>query len=288
MKANPFITLIIPCFNCEKTIMETLDSVDKQTYPHKEVILVDDGSSDNTKRILEEYVTPRAHYFVFHQPNKGQASARNLGLSHAKGEYVVFVDSDDKIHPDFLEEFVQVFQQDATVNMVYSEMQTFDRENKIYNLREFKLSEFLITNCIPVFCMVRTEHIRAIGGFDENMDNNEDWECWIRMYKTFKGKVIKINKVLYFYRKRLEENSISDLSIKHQKVESSFKYVYDKHYAFYMENGLGIWDLFHAYIERGSSTSKYYSIWYKRLFYKIFNKKKYEAIAAAVPFCYLK
>lgn len=284
----PLVSIVVPCYNCEKTVLETLNTIENQTYPHKEIILVDDGSSDNTKRILENYVTTADQYFLFHQSNKGQASARNVGLSHAKGEYVVFVDSDDKIHPDFLREFIQVLQEDSEVNMVYSEMQTFDRENKLYNLREFKLSEFLISNCIPVFCMVRTKHIQSIGGFDENMDNNEDWECWIRLYRKYSGKAIKINKVLYYYRKRWEENSISDLSVKKNKAEASFQYVYNKHYTFYLENGLGIWDLFYAYTERGSFLGKYYSTWYKRLFYKAFNKKKYNAIAASIPFCDLK
>lgn len=282
------VSIIIPCYNVERTVAETLRSISQQTHKNYEVILINDGSVDNTERILNEYATSEENIKCFFQKNKGQANARNYGLSLAQGEFVVFVDADDKLHPNFLEECLSVFKNDSSVNMVYTEMQTFERENNIYNLREFKLCEFLITNCIPIFCMIRTANMKAIGGFDIDMDNNEDWECWIRLYREFKGRVVKIHKVLYYYRKRYEENSVSDLSVKNQKNEDSFRYVYNKHYAFYKEQNLGIWDLFYAYIQRGTMHSKYYNIWYKRLFYKYFDKKRYKEISDAIPFSEIK
>lgn len=281
---NPLVSIVIPCFNVQNTVLETLDSIEQQTYPYYEIILINDGSVDNTERILLEYAKCKDNIKVLSQANNGQASARNKGLEMANGEFVVFVDADDKLHPDFLAECISVFLSDSSVNIVYTEMQTFERENSIYNLREFKVEEFLITNCIPVYCMVRCNHLESIGGFDVNMTNNEDWECWIRLYKTFKGKVVKINKVLYYYRKRIHEDSVSDLSVKNKQVEESFRYVYTKNYDFYLENKLGIWDLFHTVIERGGYKSKYYNIWYKRYFYKIFFPKKYKELSNSASF----
>jgi len=288
LKSKSLISIIIPCFNSGSTIQETLKSIQEQTYINYELILINDGSSDNTERILSDYATGKENISFHSQDNRGQANARNLGLSIAQGEYLVFVDADDKLHPNFLEECVAVFNADSTVNMVYTEMQTFERENKVYNLREFKLEEFLVTNCIPVFCMIRTCHMKSIGGFDETMGNNEDWECWIRFYKEFRGRVVKINKVLYYYRKRMDEDSISDLSVKNQEIEESFRYVYNKHYEFYKEQNLGIWDLFNAYIHRGTMHSKYYNIWYKRLFYKYLDKKRYKDVSSSIPFSVIK
>ncbi len=281
---NPLVSIVTPCFNVQNTILDTLDSIDQQTYPFYEIILINDGSVDDTERMLLEYATGKDNIIVLSQANNGQASARNRGLAMAKGEFIVFVDADDKLHPDFLAECIAVFSNDPSVSMVYTEMQTFERENYIYNLSEFKVEEFLITNCIPVYCMVRCSHLKSIGGFDMNMTNNEDWECWIRFYKTFKGKVVKINKVLYYYRKRIDEDSVSDLSVKNKQVEESFRYIYIKNYAFYLENKLGIRDLFNTVIERGGYKSKYYNIWYRRYFYKFLFPKKYKEIGNSLSF----
>jgi len=284
LEKKSFVSIVIPCYNSERTILETLHSIADQTYKHYEVVIVNDGSSDNTERIISEYATLKTNISVFLQENGGQAKARNYGLTVAKGEYIVFVDADDKLHPDFLRECISAFNSDESVNMVYCEMQTFERENNVYNLREFKIEEFLITNCIPIFCMVRADHIKSIGGFDESMKNNEDWECWIRLYKKYGGKVIKINRILYYYRKRIDENSITDLSNKNQEISNTFYYVYNKHYDFYVEHNLSVYDLFRTYVQRGALNAKYYNIWYKKLYYKYFDKKRYIRMMNVYPF----
>ncbi|MBL1407805.1 glycosyltransferase family 2 protein [Sphingobacterium faecale] len=280
---SPLISVVIPCYNSEKTILETVNSVFSQNFEDFEIIMVDDGSIDNTLRLIRQF-GDNPKVTIFSQENKGQSSARNTGLKHVRGKYVFFLDSDDLLANNYMEECVNVFENEDDVLMVYSDMQLFERDDYIFKLDDFRIREFLIQNCIPAFCMVKVEHLRKIEGFDERLRNNEDWECWIRMIKTFKGKVVKIPKPLYFYRKRLEENSVSDLSIKNDEVDSVFLYVFNKHYEFYRENGLGIWDFFGNVMHLGAYKSKYYNVWYKRLFYKYFNKSKYLGLSQQTPF----
>lgn len=100
---NELVTVIIPVYNVEKYIDRCMESVLGQTYSNLEIILIDDGSKDNSGRMIDEYATRDSRITVVHKENGGQASARNLGLTMAKGEYVCFVDSDDCIHERYVE-----------------------------------------------------------------------------------------------------------------------------------------------------------------------------------------
>lgn len=97
------ISIIIPVFNVEKYLDRCITSVMQQTYPHIEVLVIDDGSSDNSRKICDEWGEKDKRIRVFHKRNGGAASARNLGLMQAKGNYIGFVDSDDFIEPEMYE-----------------------------------------------------------------------------------------------------------------------------------------------------------------------------------------
>ena len=99
----PKISVIVPVYNVEKYLCECIDSILTQTFTDFELILVDDGSQDNSGKICDEYANKDHRITVIHQENQGQASARNNALAIAKGEWVHFVDSDDLIHPQMLE-----------------------------------------------------------------------------------------------------------------------------------------------------------------------------------------
>ncbi len=95
-------SIIVPVYNNEKYLRQCLDSIRSQTYPHFEVILVDDGSADNSGRICDEYAEQDKRFKVIHQPNGGVTRARKTGIQNAKNEYIAWVDSDDYIGPDLL------------------------------------------------------------------------------------------------------------------------------------------------------------------------------------------
>ena len=111
------ISEIVPVYNADKYLEKCIDSILGQTYKNMEIILVDDGSTDNSPLILDEYAAKDCRIRVIHKPNGGAVSARNAGLQIARGEYVGFVDSDDWIEPDYLEKMVKI-QRDTAVDIV--------------------------------------------------------------------------------------------------------------------------------------------------------------------------
>mgnify|MGYP003292264360 CR=1 FL=1 len=101
--SNPLVSILSPCYNVEKYLPQCLDSVINQTYNNLQIVLIDDGSQDNTWGILQEYATKDSRIEIYHQENQGVATARNVLLSKIKGDYFLFVDSDDWIEPIMVE-----------------------------------------------------------------------------------------------------------------------------------------------------------------------------------------
>lgn len=96
------VSIIIPCFNAEKTIIRTLKSIESQSMGNYQVVMIDDGSTDNTEKIIKKYIKDKNDYLYIKQKNSGVSAARNRGLEKAKGKYISFLDADDVYHPKFL------------------------------------------------------------------------------------------------------------------------------------------------------------------------------------------
>ena len=103
MNSNPKISVIVPVYNTEAYLKECVDSIVNQTYQNLEILLVDDGSTDNSGAMAEKFALEDKRVRVFHKENGGSSSARNLGIKEATGEYIGFIDSDDYIEPDMYE-----------------------------------------------------------------------------------------------------------------------------------------------------------------------------------------
>lgn len=149
---QPLISIIIPAYNAEKTLWKCLNSIIEQTWPRWEVILVDDGSSDNTLDIGHEYAAHDPRFVVYHKTNGGQSSARNLGLEHISGEYFTFVDSDDYIYPNMLKELYNgICRRDSDIAVCGMDIlknekkrRTYRVENSITTGQEAIMKNFLL------------------------------------------------------------------------------------------------------------------------------------------------
>lgn len=102
MNSNPLISIIIPVYNAKKYIQDCIESVFSQTYHNLEIVLVDDGSTDGSEQLVDDYAKSDQRFKTFHQHNQGLSSARNTGLKHTTGQYVTFIDSDDRIEPNMI------------------------------------------------------------------------------------------------------------------------------------------------------------------------------------------
>lgn len=122
MKGNqvPLVSIIVPVYNAEKYLNRCIDSILSQTMTDFELLLIDDGSKDNSRRICDEYAEKDARVRVFHKPNGGVSSARNLGLDNAKGKWITFVDADDRCSCNYLEHLLSKVDDDTDLIISYA------------------------------------------------------------------------------------------------------------------------------------------------------------------------
>lgn len=270
---KPLISVIIPCYNVQRTIVETLQSILKQTYPNIEIIAVNDGSTDNTAEQIKQLQIDHANVRLYSQENRGLPATRNAGFLKSQGEFIVFLDGDDLLHETYIERCHNEFERKRSVDLVYTDTMLFEAENGLYDLSDFSFETLLGRNCIPSTAMLRRSHFIQAGMYDVALKFTEDWELWIRYTYKFR-QVIKIDEPLFFYRKRHSKDSMTDLNTTENVSDKALLYIYTKHYAIYKEYGYGI----HNILQPDRYRQKYYNVWYRKLFYRLIKPKKNKTI----------
>lgn len=209
MKNSDMISVIVPVYNCEKYLHKCLNSILEQTYSNLEIILIDDGSSDQSGKICEDYAKFDCRIKVFHQKNQGVSSSRNLGIHKASGTYITFVDSDDFIDASYIEELLStLLKHNATYitcgyKRIYSEH--IERINDDGKEMEVTSEDFIkkLLNVQNGYGFVHTKLIKknAIHNiqFEESLKVGEDALFNIQLCSNIK-KVVIYHKALYNYR----------------------------------------------------------------------------------------
>lgn len=198
----PLISVIIPTYNRGAFIKEAVDSVFAQTYKNTEVIIIDDGSTDNTKEIIASY---KDRVYYQYKTNSGITATRNKGLELATGKYVAFLDSDDVWLPNKLEEQLKIIEKDENVGMVCSMMENIDENGVSYHTLKPKIKpgdtvETLILNgsALTSTYLLRRNLLDKVGLFDRNVRIFEDLDLVLRFAEV--SKVVNIDQVLALYR----------------------------------------------------------------------------------------
>ena len=209
------ISVIIPTYNCEKYISEAINSALYQTYTDYEIIVIDDGSTDNTRGIIEN-IYPQVRYFYL--PNQGAASARNYGIRRARGAFIAFLDADDLWLPEKLEKQLKVFNADQELMLVFTEhlgVDTTGFRETIFLKKERLMKGDIVKNiffyshvALPTV-MVRRQVFQEIGYFDEQLNVAEDDNLWMRI--ALKFRIHLLDEVLVHC--RFTENSLSRTAI---------------------------------------------------------------------------
>lgn len=227
----PTISVIVPCYNQAQYLDECLQSVLDQTHKDWECIIVNDGSPDNTEEIAKKW-TEKDHRFKYlYKENGGLSSARNAGIEIAEGEWILPLDSDDKIGNLFLELASQQF--NNNYKLIYSNTKFFGEKQGEWKLSEFSLPTLAAYNILTCSCFFKKSDWRKIGGYDENFIYGlEDYDFWISLLKNG-GNVYKIPKSLFFY--RIKKNSMITGMIKDNKTKM-FNLLSIKHVAFFTEH----------------------------------------------------
>ncbi|MDP1853777.1 MAG: glycosyltransferase [Candidatus Omnitrophota bacterium] len=185
------ISVIIPTYNRAQYICETIDSVLAQTYKDYEIIVVDDGSTDNTKELLAKY-NGKIQYV--YKTNSGVSAARNLGINLSKGEYLAFLDSDDMWLPEKLEKQMGAINEDS-IGLIHTAKYMIDAKGKLtgdvrprYPAKN--LDDLLNNYHICMSVLVKKDLVKKAGMFDETISGSEDKDLWIRIAKIAKIKFI--------------------------------------------------------------------------------------------------
>jgi GalNAc5-diNAcBac-PP-undecaprenol beta-1,3-glucosyltransferase len=214
------VSIVIATYNRAHFIEEALDSILKQSYENWECIIIDDGSTDNTKEILNPYLLhdSRINYYERGSEHlKGLPGCRNQGLDLANGDYIVFFDDDDIVHPDNLKTCVNLIKDQDLLFCRYDKKTFHGRFNlssfkpeKDYSIRIVNRNDLdnIVNGRLPfASCTVLWKKVCFDGHrFNEKLMYAEEWECYIRILSTgIKG--ISIDKVLYFNRKHANSNT---------------------------------------------------------------------------------
>jgi len=199
----PKISVIIPAYNAERTILETIQSVQQQTFPDWEIIVINDGSIDITLEILESIDDPRLKIFSYQ--NGGLSVARNRGISQAVGEFIAFLDADDLWTPDKLELQLAALQQYPEAGVAYSWTYFFHEKDKIlipgvpvsYEgnvIENLLLGNFLDNGSNP---LIRKAAIESVGEFDPAFPHYADWDYYLRLAEKWNFVLVPKYQILY-------------------------------------------------------------------------------------------
>ena len=230
MNTNPLVSVIVPTYNRASVLMEAVESVLAQTYPHLELLVVDDGSTDDTLERLQKIRDERLR--VIRATHHGAAAARNKGLSEAKGELIGFCDSDDLWVPEKLAWQVNYLEEHREIGLVYGDVMSFrgeDVETPSYFKERPPLQggvflELLQKNFIPnVSVLVRKNCLDQVGYFNEDLKTSEDYELWLRFCARF--QVGFVSRVLVKVRRHAGNITSDDHStcLNHLTVLNSMK-----------------------------------------------------------------
>ncbi len=197
------VSIVIPCYNQGAMLREALASVEEVRNENLlEVIIVDDGSSEaETTRILKEVA--EAGYRVVSQPNRRVSAARNTGIRLARGEFILPLDSDNRLRDAYLREGVSLLRDNPNIGVIYADAEYFGEKSGRWHVQEFNLLSLIRWNFIDVCALYRKELWQEVGGYDEQMPwmGLEDWDFWLRVAHNG-GRFIHLPKVGFDYRVR--------------------------------------------------------------------------------------
>jgi len=200
----PKVSVILPCYNGDKFIRETLESALYQTYNDIEIIVVDDGSTDDSKAIIKSFSDPCIKYF--YKENEGVSVARNHGIRFSKGKYIAFLDSDDLWLPEKIELQLKEIERQKDIYFVCSGFYLIDSRGQVLDKIKVKNSTNILKDLLldgniigpPSSVLVKREVFKSIGDFDPFLSTSADWDLWIRIAQRY--PLAYIDKPLIKYR----------------------------------------------------------------------------------------
>lgn len=225
-----FFSVVIPTYNREAFIKNTLESVLSQTYPYYEIIVVDNCSTDRTAQILEPYIAEEKITFIKHEQNFERARSRNTGMKNARGDFLTFLDSDDFMYPDNLRDAADFAEKNPEYRVFHNLYELVDGNRRtLYKYQFPSLDNRLraiaggnFMSCIGNFIHREVYQNYRFDTF-KHLTGGEDWEFWLRVLADFSvGRIEKYNSGVQHH----ENRSINNQSLK--TMDRGLKYMVEK------------------------------------------------------------
>lgn len=301
MSAN-LVSIIVPCYNQEAYLNATLNSVFNQIHQNWECILVNDGSTDGTQSIIDEWVRKDTRFVAIQQVNGGLSNARNSGLKKAKGDWIQFLDADD-----FLDKQKLSLSIEKTEDIVLTDFLMFkdkpsqthkafcDLKNKQFSFNSILL-DWDVNYSIPIHCGMFKKTLLNNVLFNEAVKAKEDWIFWLTIFKNTPS-VAFLPKPLALYRTH-ESNMTKKEVFMFKNVIVAYRAIFenvladDNHKTLFFNRVVNeysdfktrYFDLIHSdnVVEElagyKKARDKYYNVWYRKYFYKFFKPKKFNKL----------
>ena len=213
------VSVVIPIYNSEKYLSETLSSILASDYANLEVICMDDGSKDASMSIAQEYASMDHRVKVYSQSNGGACRARNHAISLALGEFILPIDSDDKISPTYISNAAKVLMDNPNVKVVIPRAEYFGDRLGEWKLKPYSLGLLARKNMIPACAMYRKSDWLRVGGYCADFKTREDWAFWIAVLKDG-GDVAYLPDVEFFYRIRATSKRVTNRHFKTDVIDT--------------------------------------------------------------------
>lgn len=254
------ISVIVPVYNVEKYLKFCISSIINQTYKDLEILLIDDGSTDRCLEICDEFSKMDNRIIVVHKENGGLSSARNVGIKMAKGEYIIFVDSDDYIHPTMIDKMYELIMQGNTKLGICNVYKVGESDNLFYNnnkdIRKKQLSnrQAMLGMCKDWKYVVAWNKIYHKSIFDNAIYKvgivNEDLEIILKIYNSVEA-VMLTNEILYYYRQR-DDSIVSSSQFANNKYIFNIYRIRDNYFCSHRDKTLiksNLWDMIYRYYD---------------------------------------
>lgn len=227
------VSVIMPCYNDGEYIQEAIESIKTQTYKDWELIIIDDGSDDtNTVNIINSIKDDRIT--ILHTNHLRPAGARNYGIEHAKGKYILPVDSDDKIDPTYMKKAVEIIESEEAIGVVYCYADLFGEKSGRWELPDYSFEKMLLDNVVFVTALFYKEDWENVGGFNTQLlAGMEDYDFWLGILALGR-KIYQIPEVLFHYRIKPVSRTTGFQS-DYVQMQQTYRQIYNNHKEFYSE-----------------------------------------------------
>lgn len=234
---NELVSIIVPCFKQAYFLKDSLQSVLDQSYINWECIIVNDGSPDNTAIVAHEWCAKDIRFKYVYQDNAGLSSARNTGIKYSMGEFILPLDADDVLHPDYLNKTVSVLRDHPAIGIVscYSTFFSGTTNNIVNQLKPIgdNVTSLLFVNQLVATSLFRKMCWEQVGGYDEIMKKGfEDWDFWLSCTKQ--GWTYKIIPEFLFYYRKAKKSMLTNTIQHHAEEVKQFLFI--KHKELYIRN----------------------------------------------------